>query len=380
MSLIDPRTVILLSSVMSCLMAMVLYSLKRNYPPSIKGPGEWAGALVLLFAGALLVGAMGKLPAIFVIVFSSYLLWCGLYLAYVGTQRFCGVAPRVAPWLVFITAVMLLQAWFTLGDPSYHKRMIVTTLITACLSGVHAWLLIRQGTLTFARVLAISVLLALFAAQIMRLVTSFTSPLPTSAEFFDTSVFQLIYITAFAFSCLLLSISLVLMATDRLRIELEHFANHDSLTNALTRRHLDEACRAELERCRRHGRSMALLMMDLDHFKLVNDTYGHQAGDRVLIDFVTRVNALLRGADQLGRFGGEEFMALLPETSLDEAIHVAERIRELFALDVDGPHCSVSIGITTNQKDNDTVDTLLARADAALYRAKANGRNRVEAA
>jgi diguanylate cyclase (GGDEF)-like protein len=214
----------------------------------------------------------------------------------------------------------------------------------------------------------------------MRLMTSFTVLFPENADFFDTSALQVIYITSFAFSVLLLSISMVLMATDRLRIELEHLANHDSLTNALTRRHMDDACQAELERCRRHGRSMAVLMMDLDHFKAVNDTYGHQAGDRVLINFVDRVKGLLRGPDQLGRFGGEEFIALLPETSLEEAIHVAERIRELSAEADDEPPCTVSIGITTNQKDTDTVDTLLARADAALYRAKANGRNRTEAA
>ena len=121
-------------------------------------------------------------------------------------------------------------------------------------------------------------------------------------------------------------------------------------------------------------------MMDLDHFKTVNDNYGHQAGDRVLVSFVAQVNALLRGPDQLGRFGGEEFMALLPDTSLDEAISVAERIRAACKLVGNEPSCTVSIGITTNRQDTDTLDTLLARADAAMYRAKANGRNRVETA
>jgi len=380
MSAIDPRTVLLLTGSMGGLMSLVLYSLKRNYPASIEGLGDWSAALLLLFAGGLLVAGRGKLPNVVSISVSSFLLWSGLYLAYVGTQRFFGAKPRIAPWMALITGLALVQLWFSLVEPSYHMRLVLSTVVTACLAGVHAWLIFRQGSITFARGLAVGVLLFLFGAQVMRLVTSFSAPFPLNAEFFDTSALQLTYITSFAFSVLLFSISAVLMATDRLRIELEHLANHDSLTNALTRRHMDDACRSELERCRRHGRSMALLIMDLDHFKEVNDTYGHQAGDQALINFVAGVNALLRGPDQLGRFGGEEFVALLPDTSLDEAISVAERIRDACTLAGQAPACTVSIGVTTNRKDNDSVDTLLARADAALYRAKAAGRNRVETA
>ena len=380
MSAIDPRTVLLLTGIMGGLMSLVLYSLKRNYPASIEGLGDWSAALLLLFAGGLLVAGRGKLPNLVSISVASFLLWSGLYLAYVGSQRFFGAKPRIAPWMTLITGVALVQLWFSVVEPSYHMRLVLTTVATACLSGVHAWLVFRQGSITFSRGLAVGVLVFLFGAQVMRLVTSFSAPFPLNAEFFDTSTLQLTYITSFAFSVLLFSISAVLMATDRLRIELEHLANHDSLTNALTRRHMDDACRSELERCRRHGRSMALLIMDLDHFKEINDTYGHQAGDQALINFVARVNALLRGPDQLGRFGGEEFVALLPDTSLDEAIAVAERIRGACTLAGQAPACTVSIGVTTNRKDNDSVDTLLARADAALYRAKAAGRNRVEVA
>ena len=380
MSDIDPRTILLLTGIMGGLMSLVLYALKRNYPASIKGLGDWSAALLLLFMGGMLVAGRGKLPNFVSVSVSSFLLSCGLYLAYVGTQRFFGAKPRVAPWMTVITGVALVQVWFTLVEPSYHMRLILTTVVTAVLSGVHAWLVFRQGSITFARGLAVSVLIFLLTAQVMRLVTSFSMPFPTNAAFLDTSPIQLIYVTSFAFSILLFSISTVLMATDRLRIELEHLANHDSLTNALTRRNLDDACRSELERCRRHGRSMALLMMDLDHFKAINDRYGHQTGDRVLTTFVAKVNALLRGPDQLGRFGGEEFVALLPDTALDEALLDAERSRDACALADQAPACTVSIGVTTNQRDDDSVDTLLARADTALYRAKANGRNRVETA
>ena len=376
MGLIDPRTVLLLAGVMSGLMSLVLYALKRNYPASIKGLGEWSAALLLVFVAGLLATGRGKLPDFVSIAAASFLVWSGFYLLYMGTQRFFGVTPRVGPWMTFITGVWLVLVWFTVVEPNIQVRLVLFTGLTACLFAVHAWLVWRQGSFTFARVLAIGALAGSMTIQLMRLVISFT--LPVGTGLLDTAPHHVFFIASLAFSTLLFSISMVLMATDRLRTELEHLATHDSLTNALTRRHIDEACRVELERCHRHGRSMALLMMDLDHFKLVNDTHGHQAGDLVLVNFVTKVNALLRQPDQLGRFGGEEFMLLLPETSLDEAILVAERIRATCAVGAQGPACTVSIGITTNRQDIDTVDTLLARADAAMYRAKAHGRNRVE--
>ena len=376
MSLIDPPTVILLTGIMSALMSLVLYALKRNYPPSIKGLGEWAVGLLVLFVGSLLFAGRGQLPELLSIPVSNFLVWSGLYLTYVGSQRFFGISPRVGPWLALLTAGLLVFVWFTLVEPIYHVRLVLGTGLRALLFGMHAILIWRQGSITFARGLAIGVLVGTTLIQILRAVTSFFYPLGT--DIFNTEPRQLTYITSYALFILLFSISLVLMASERLRTELEHLATHDSLTNALTRRQMNEVCQQELERCRRHGRSMALLLMDLDHFKVVNDTYGHQAGDRALVNFVAKVNALLRRPDHLGRFGGEEFMLLLPETSLEEAVLVAERIREVCAMADPEPYCTVSIGVTTNRQDTDTVDTLLARADAAMYRAKANGRNRIE--
>jgi diguanylate cyclase (GGDEF)-like protein len=123
---------------------------------------------------------------------------------------------------------------------------------------------------------------------------------------------------------------------------------------------------------------MALLLLDVDHFKAINDTHGHQMGDRVLVDLVERIASLLRRPDQLARFGGEEFVLLLPETSQDEAVTVAERILAHVADHRDAlPLITVSIGVATNRPDEDQIDTLLARADKALYKAKDEGRNRI---
>ena len=378
MGKIDSQTVIVLTGVMGGLMSLVLYSLKRNYPASIQGLGQWSTGFLSLFLAGLLVAGRGTLPDTITISASNFLMWSGVYLVYAGTQRFFGVRPKLWPWMLLITAALLSSLWYSLVTPSYVIRLACFTALMALLFAVHAWLIFRRATLTFATALTGVVLVSMTGIQLMRLVTA--PMIPPQSGINDNSVYQVIYITSFAFATLLLSIGLVLMATDRLRAELEHLATHDSLTNALTRRHMDDACRMEMERSRRNGRSTALLMMDLDHFKAINDTYGHQAGDQVLINFVIKVNALLRPADQLGRFGGEEFVLLLPETSREDALQVAERIRAICAEPAQGAACSVSIGVASTLNDRDTLDALLARADAAMYRAKDNGRNRVESA
>lgn len=184
---------------------------------------------------------------------------------------------------------------------------------------------------------------------------------------------------AFGFSVLLVSIGVLLMASERLRLEFEHIASHDTLTGALSRRALLECCQHELERCRRYGRPAALLMLDIDHFKAVNDRHGHLVGDRVLREVVDAVRQALRQADRIGRYGGEEFVVLLPETDRPAALAVAERMRLAVARRRGAPACTTSIGLSCLQAEDAGTDALLARADAALYRAKAQGRNRVEA-
>jgi two-component system, cell cycle response regulator len=161
-------------------------------------------------------------------------------------------------------------------------------------------------------------------------------------------------------------------------------AQTDPLTALLNRRALTERLISELDRERRYGHSVAVLMLDLDHFKTVNDTRGHLVGDDVLKDTAEILRAAVRSADFVARYGGEEFVVVLPETSLEGAVIFAERLRERIANTAfrGGPgvalSLSVSIGVALFPGPRiASVDDLLAAADAALYRAKADGRNRV---
>jgi diguanylate cyclase (GGDEF)-like protein len=158
--------------------------------------------------------------------------------------------------------------------------------------------------------------------------------------------------------------------------ELERLASHDTLTELWNRQRFESALDIELERVRRYGSTCALIMLDVDHFKQVNDQYGHAAGDRVLMDLGELLAQETRAPDQVARWGGEEFMILLPETGADGAFILAERIRRRVAeTRVDGPgHVTVSLGITTNSV-NEERSVLLRRLDDALYEAKRIGRN-----
>ncbi|HMZ07474.1 MAG TPA: histidine kinase N-terminal 7TM domain-containing protein [Anaerolineales bacterium] len=165
--------------------------------------------------------------------------------------------------------------------------------------------------------------------------------------------------------------------------ELHLLANRDSLTGVVNRRHFMELAKRELSRAKRYRRSLALILMDLDNFKKVNDTYGHQAGDQALLTLKKVCTKGTRTVDIFARLGGEEFVLMLPEIDQDLAASIAERLREALEKTVirSGSHrfkVTVSMGVTECglQKD-DTLDAMLSRADKALYRAKESGRNRV---
>lgn len=164
--------------------------------------------------------------------------------------------------------------------------------------------------------------------------------------------------------------------------KLSDASNRDGLTGIYNRRYLESRLATEFDRTRRYGGTFSVLLFDLDHFKKVNDTYGHLGGDAVLVDIAGRVSDMLRSSDMVGRYGGEEFGLILPETPIEGARIFAERLRAFVAQapvefgDQEIP-VSVSIGATEYSADMSDYGRLIHQADVALYASKAGGRNRV---
>ncbi|MDQ1831625.1 GGDEF domain-containing protein [Massilia scottii] len=161
-------------------------------------------------------------------------------------------------------------------------------------------------------------------------------------------------------------------------------SRHDSMTGACNRAFLTELAEREVALARRHGRPLAVAMLDIDHFKRINDDHGHATGDEVIRQLVATCAGTLRSIDHFGRIGGEEFVAIMPETSRDDAVHCAERMRgNIEQLRVSTPQGTLrftaSFGVAMLTEKHPHWNALLNDADAAMYCAKNTGRNRVVA-
>ncbi|MFI5269309.1 MAG: GGDEF domain-containing protein, partial [Chloroflexota bacterium] len=177
------------------------------------------------------------------------------------------------------------------------------------------------------------------------------------------------------------------MALDNAQLiqDLEDLATTDGLTRLYNRRYFMERAESEFERSRRYRRDLSVFLIDADHFKLINDSHGHEAGDRALRFLASACREGLRQLDVIGRYGGEELVVLLPETSAGLAYETAERLRQsIEQMQIPLPEgevrLTVSIGVATAGPETETVAALVNQADRSLYEAKRNGRNQVVAA
>lgn len=373
----DPRLFVVMSGLMCLLMSAVLFAMRRSYPSSVGGLGEWTAAPLAWFVAAMLFVARGTVSDFLSIVAANGMLLAGSLLFYMGSRRHVGARSQWRAWSGLIAAGAAAIAWFTYVFPCYGARLGSMALVMTTLVSAHIALLLRQDRRGFA----VRFMLAVLGLQILvwsfRLLSMLLGY--TGDTLLGPSLAQTIFVGSSIISIPLLTVGCVLMASDKLHIELEYMNMHDSLTKALTRRVIMQSCEEGIERCRRHGHPLSLMMIDLDHFKAVNDTHGHPHGDAILADFATRTGALLRRPDRLGRYGGEEFLLLLPDTDRAAALNVAQRIHAAGARD-DRLSWRVSIGLTGWTGTDDTLQAMLTRADAALYRAKNGGRNQTQAA
>ena len=377
MTSLDLRSLVVMSGILALLLAIMNLFLRLSYPRTIRGLGLWAAANFLFFLSSLLFGGRGVLHDFVSIVLANLCLLAGVGLFHAGMKAFYGLQPAWGRWALLLAWLAPPLYWYALVEPNYNARVILVCLVWAMIFLSMARLTWQHGSAKFSTRFTVAMLVLHGGVLVSRFLWAW---FPADEEsFFTPTRLQSVYVASNAIMLLALGMGLILQAGDRFREEFEHWASHDPLTNALTRRVFLERCSEELARCRRHQRPLALLSLDLDKFKCVNDTYGHQVGDRVLVAFVHRVESLLRRHDVLARWGGEEFVLLLPETGAAEAQIVAQRILARVAEPQDEglPGVTVSIGLTILQQDDETIDPLLTRADGALYQAKEHGRNRI---
>lgn len=379
---LDSATIILMSTLMAGAMSVVLYSAHVSFPAEIKGLNYWAAGLVSLACGALLFSLRHSVfnETLVLLSANSALVW-GVGLAMVGTRKFYGLAP--AWWLfhlVWLLAMLGVGYWL-LVQPVFAARVAVFSFLVSVFYINQILVVWRHGERHFSTIFFGSLLL--FQTLVV-LTRGILALLFGGAQVNLTAVgpFQSIYLAAGQFMVLLLAVGFKAVTTRRLQAILERRSTLDPLTQVLNRRGFADIYAKEHALMRRESTAMTMLSIDLDYFKKINDCYGHATGDRVLVDVAQVIGKALRVSDHVARFGGEEFIVLLPVTGVDWARDIAERI--LAAVREPGrgdlPAYTVSIGIACQISSDEDLDAILMRADEALYRAKERGRDCIEIA
>jgi diguanylate cyclase (GGDEF)-like protein len=346
----------------------------------------WWGFADLVRAGSIaLFGTYGTAPDLISIDLANALLFTAFALTWTGARVFDHRHPL--PILLFGGAAL----WLVVGRlPGFASSWEMRALLSSGIVTTYTWATAYEfwrgrSEPLVSRWPAIFMLFAHGALYLLR--APFGAMLISSPT--PSSVYESVWFTVLSFEALLFTISIafILLAMAKERTEYRHrtAALVDPLTGISNRRAFLQDSEVELKRQAADPRPLAVMLLDLDNFKSINDRFGHAIGDRVLQVFTEVAGNCMRRADLFGRLGGEEFAALLVDASRDRALAVANEIRESFATatrEIDGRPISgtVSIGVVISYDAVLDVSALLAQADHALYRAKDNGRNRVELA
>src|SRR5665213_279434 len=361
---------------------LLLFAWVQN--TSIRAVAWWGFAHLLRAASVVLFGMYGNVPDLISIDLANAMLFTAFAVTWTGARVFDG-RPAEPVYMVTGAVLWLLVCRLPVLAEAVDARVLVASGIITAYTWLTAFEFWRgRDEQLVSRWPAIFMLFAHGALFLLR--TPLVAVLPWSVT---SRVNGSVWITVLSVEALLFTISIafILLAMAKERTELRHrtAAMVDPLTGIANRRaFLHDAGQLAL-RHRNKPRPTAVLLVDLDHFKSINDRFGHALGDRVLEIFTAAARESIRASDLIGRIGGEEFASVLYDTSQEKAVAVAERIREAFAQaaqEVDGrPVCAtVSIGLVHSEAAAIDVSELLAQADQALYFAKENGRNRVEVA
>lgn len=379
---LDPRTLLFALTLSNALMALSLLVAAAGNGRQRDGMRLWATAMVLETLTWVLIAARGAIPDAFSLVVANGLKAGAHALA---LAAICEFQRRTVPrWQYFVPVALAMLMAALLAD-DIRSRFAWGGLIFGFQLVLIARALLtdeetragRAWRLLFGGLVAMLLVLGLRAAAALSGYAEFAQPQNAIAP----HPVQIISFIGIMATALVGSVGFILMVKERTDREILELAMTDSLTGIPNRRALMEL--AEHALARRGGAPMALMMIDVDHFKRINDTLGHPAGDAVLKQVARLLAGRLRGGDVLGRYGGEEFCVLAPDTDTEGARTLAESLRDIIAYrplhaENNELKVTVSIGVACcpNDKTRELKD-LLAEADAALYAAKEAGRNRV---
>lgn len=379
--MLSPLNLLLITTGFSIIMLFVLASLLRS---GIEGIREWSIANILASTGLILYACRDVIPDILSIDLANATMGLAACTLYAGFRLFFGLSVPRWTLIASLALLMTLMLLFHYGHNSISLRTFAISAFigAACLAisitiFKHGWNASSPYPYRFTAIMGSLFTLGQWSRSVVYL-----TGIDQLASVMQPSSWNLLFLSLGTLILPMFTMGAIMMVHGRMMSKAISDANHDFLTGAWSRRAFFEFANRELTRSRRVQRPLSLLIFDVDHFKQINDTYGHATGDHVLIELVTHVEQEIRSIDYIARMGGEEFAVMLPEVDVYGAMIVAERLRsrldtnlaaELASVTEKVPY-TVSIGVATYD-GHETMAELMHRADIALYEAKAGGRN-----
>jgi diguanylate cyclase (GGDEF)-like protein len=380
----DVRTALFLGAFLTLLIGLLLLAVRHQFAAALQPSLRWWILATLAHPlGFLLIGLRALAPDWLSTVASNTLIGLSFAAFAISLRVFNGSPQRRARLYSLVVATFVLASWYTYADPDEALRIGTVSMLYALLLGSSARSIYRRGQ---ARTAIAHVTGAMFllgtAVMAWRGMVYMFMPDAIPASAFVATPLQIAAYAAGGLLPVVSTIGFLLMCTEFNQQELARAASLDYLTGICNRRAIEDLATRSIAASRRHGVPMAMMIVDVDHFKRINDEFGHQAGDAALIETVQRIRDSLRSEDLVGRLGGEEFVAVMPSTDAASALAAAERMRCAFA---DRPMrigerellITVSIGVAVLDAQDQAYSQLLRRADRAMYAAKTAGRNKV---
>jgi diguanylate cyclase (GGDEF)-like protein len=385
----DLKTIIFMSMLLTFMLSMVL-AITRSHHKEVKGPGYWAVGNLVIGLGMVILFSKFAEPGWHILP-GVVLIGIGLGLFVNGIQVFSNKKTHL--WLPIFIGIFLAttNAYFIFYDNELRSLVMFNASVFSLIYFIGARLTFGKDDGLVGNMYWMAS--SLFFMMALLLMARVFSAFYMEDTFFKSFLDWPVNAYTFMLACVIqffVSVLFVLMLTAQVNEDLQAIATVDGLTGVLNRRGLQDAAVKTHAICKRINIPMALLLVDLDHFKKINDTHGHLAGDAVLVAVAKTIKATLRGGDVIGRFGGEEFCVLLPNTTEKEAVALAERIRDTIQHKTisighvkrsihskNDVSCTISIGASDTETVGYDIQRLFTAADNAMYMAKNRGRNLV---
>lgn len=383
---LDAKTIFVLTGMFSGLISVVFFSIHRGVYAVVNGVLSFAWAYALFTLFALLLLMRGLVHPLISVVLADTALCLAVLLIADGISRLKNLPIQNGIYRWYLSFCLVAFIYFTFLAPSFSARVMVTILSTVI---IFSWVLVMLSRQPFRTwrlgewVVSVSLLISVMAAILRALTALLNTESPSAMSILSYQGVQAHYLTINLLATVFIAFGLIVMTQDNLRRDLERLASYDALTGVLTRRVILDLLDKSMAKVSRTGQPLAVMMIDLDHFKRINDNYGHSVGDSVLEKIITAVESVLRKDTYIGRYGGEEFLIVMPDTSHEQLLEVSERIRQAAAKTLirhqqSTIQCTISVGALIIDASNvDWLSDPVTQADKALYQAKQQGRNQV---